>query len=57
MRDILFNIIGGIFILAIFVFIFLYGTSKEVWYAGMHDSKHEGENCHCYERLVADPNN
>lgn len=33
-----------------------YGTSAEMWYAGMHDSECEntmyGEKCHCYERFL-----
>lgn len=32
---------------------FLYNTSSSAWYAGAHDSQHEGSNCSCHERLVA----
>ena len=40
-------------IIGILLFLsFLYCTSAEAWYAGAHDSQHEGDNCKCHERLV-----
>ena len=39
-----------------FVGVILSCTSKEMWYAGSHDSECEemiyGSECHCYERFM-----
>lgn len=43
----------AIVIMAIVFFVaILWATAPEQWYAGQHDSLHEGSGCHCYERLV-----
>lgn len=52
-------IFGTIFVIVIALVMggcIWYGTSAEVWYAGMHDAECEnalhGEKCHCYERFL-----
>lgn len=52
-------LLGALFVIVMSVIMggcLYYGTSAEVWYAGMHDSQCEntlrGEKCHCYERFV-----
>lgn len=51
--EIVIFIIINIILIALIFWAFLIATSPEAWYAGMHDSKHEGNNCKCHERLVA----
>lgn len=41
----------------VFFFALLWATAPEQWYAGQHDSKHEGANCQCYSRLVNNSEN
>jgi len=52
MRKVLLVALYVVIVSAIMLFAVLYATSPEVWYSGMHDSLHEGDNCRCYERLV-----
>ena len=48
----------AIVIMAIVFFVaILWATAPEQWYAGQHDSQHEGAGCHCYERLVNNSRN
>lgn len=48
----------AIVIMAIVFFVALmWATAPEQWYAGQHDSLHEGANCDCYNRLVNSANN
>lgn len=48
----------AIVIMAIVFFVaILWTTAPEQWYAGQHDSQHEGANCNCYERLVNNSRN
>lgn len=47
-----YGLIGVLLFCALFVFMLWYGTSKESWYADMHDNQCELENCKCYERFM-----
>lgn len=51
--EIILFIIVNIILVALMFWGFLWATSPEVWYAGVHDSQHEGDDCKCHERLVA----
>ena len=53
MKNIIENIVVIVIMAVVMFMAFMYATSAEVWYAGMHDSKCEmNGNCHCCERLV-----
>ena len=52
MKEFIFNAILFVFFSAVIFIGLMYATSSRVWYVGMHDSQHEGENCNCYERFI-----
>jgi hypothetical protein len=51
-------LLGALFVIVLSVVMggcLWYGTSAEVWYAGMHDSECETSgygNCGCYDRFM-----
>lgn len=51
------GIVASLIFSILLVWVFIWATEPEQWYAGMHDSQCEktlyDEPCECYERLLA----